>query len=580
MAKKKSEHVRLGQWMATAICGNDILSSCLYVSGIAVAFSGIYAPLVLLVIAGVLLIYKFVYTEVVEALPVNGGAYNCLLNGTSKTTAAIAGIITVLSYMATAVLSATISIQYLHSILSIPVIFSTIALLFVFAVLVIMGIRDSAKVAFAIFVFHIISLCAFLIFGIMALGHANYFLENLKHSQGLLVADGGFIKVLFLGFSASLLGVSGFESSANFVEEQQKGVFRKTLRNMLLGVAFFNPIIALIVLGVSPIEVIVNSKEFLLSNEALIIGGKYFQYLIVVDAFFVLAGAVLTSFIGVSGLVYRMAADGCLPEFLTKQNRSGSHPFIVIIFFILCSSILVITKGNLLSLAGVYTIAFLSVMSLFALGNLILRQTRTELKRTYYAPIILVMIAFIATILGIIGNVQIDRQNFTYFSMYFAPALVLVFSMVFKDQLLTMLLHLTRKVPLVHRFISVNFHDITSGTVVAFINHVDRIHNILSYINHNETAKNVYLVHCRNWDFKTDRDRYNEIKEVMPHIRKAGVFPHLRIKLLYENEPFGPEAIVNVSKKLKVRKNRIMIGSIHHFHKFDYSDFGGVRIIF
>src|SRR5258707_13615379 len=103
--KENKSSSKLGQWAATAICGNDILSSALYVSGIAIIFAGIYAPLVLLFIAFVLFLYKFVYTEVVEALPINGGAYNCLLNGTSKTVAAIAGITTFLSYIATSVIS-------------------------------------------------------------------------------------------------------------------------------------------------------------------------------------------------------------------------------------------------------------------------------------------------------------------------------------------------------------------------------------------------------------------------------------------------------------------------------------------
>src|SRR6266700_1452200 len=99
--KVEEASVKLGQWSATAICGNDILSSALYVSGIAIIFAGVFAPLVLLFIAFVLFLYKYVYTEVVEALPVNGGAYNCLLNGTSKTIAATAGITTFLSYVAT-----------------------------------------------------------------------------------------------------------------------------------------------------------------------------------------------------------------------------------------------------------------------------------------------------------------------------------------------------------------------------------------------------------------------------------------------------------------------------------------------
>jgi amino acid transporter len=127
-----THHKKLGQFFATAISGNDILSSSLYVSGIAILFAGVYAPLVLLCIAGVLYLYKTVYTEVVEALPVNGGAYNCLLNGTQKIVAGIAGITTFLSYITTAVISAKVALEYLHTLIPVPVMAGTILLLFFF----------------------------------------------------------------------------------------------------------------------------------------------------------------------------------------------------------------------------------------------------------------------------------------------------------------------------------------------------------------------------------------------------------------------------------------------------------------
>jgi len=34
---------RLGQWLATGICGNDITSSCLYVAAIAAVYAGVLA---------------------------------------------------------------------------------------------------------------------------------------------------------------------------------------------------------------------------------------------------------------------------------------------------------------------------------------------------------------------------------------------------------------------------------------------------------------------------------------------------------------------------------------------------------
>jgi len=111
-ARKK----RLNQWLATGVCGNDITSSCLYVSAIAAVFAGVLAPLVLLMVIFVLYLYKKVYTEVVEALPLNGGTYNCLLNCTSKFAAALAACMTILSYIATAVISSKTAVDYVYSL--------------------------------------------------------------------------------------------------------------------------------------------------------------------------------------------------------------------------------------------------------------------------------------------------------------------------------------------------------------------------------------------------------------------------------------------------------------------------------
>lgn len=579
MAQKK--HIKLNQIYATAICGNDILSSALYVSGIAIIFAGVLAPFVLLFIAGVLFLYKAVYTEVVEALPINGGAYNCLLNGTSKAVAAVAGITTFLSYIATAVISAKIGIEYLHTIVAVPVIPTTIALLAFFALLVITGLKDSAKVALVIFAFHIFALVSFIVLGFFAINNGlSYFQFNLNHTFDLFAQRGGLMNTFFLAFAASLLGVSGFESSANFVEEQHEGVFRKTLRNMLIGVAIFNPIIALIVLNVMPFQAIAGARDFLLSNAAFVIGGTLFQQIIVLDAFFVLSGAVLASYIGVSGLLARMTGDNCLPSYFAKKSSNGSYTRIVLAFFLLCTSILLLTQGNLLSLAGVYTIAFLGVMSLFAFGNLILKATRAEIKRTYQAPVIVVLFAFCLTLIGIVGNIKIDFNNFAFFIYYFIPSVVIVLLVIYQDNVLRALLHLTRHHPRLHYYIRSHFDDLIEGKFVVFVHHASRLYKILNYINRNETGRTIYLICCRSNDETDVKKNYHAIVESLPYLHKSGVFPHLDIHHHFKDQPFGPDVIDEVSKEFKVRKNRILIGSIHHSHHYDYSDLGGVRIIF
>ena len=576
---EKHEHPKLNQFFATAISGNDILSSALYVSGIAAIYAGIYAPVILIIIGVVLYLYKSVYTEVVEALPVNGGAYNCLLNGTSKTFAAVAGVMTILSYVATSVLSGKVGVEYLNTIFHVPVIPLTIALLFAFALLVISGLKDSAKVALGIFGMHIFVLTSFLVMGLLYYlnGHSN-FMDNFKHTADIVTRQGGLIQTIYLAFSASLLGVSGFESSANFVEEQQKGVFRKTLRNMLIAVVIFNPLISLVTLNTMPINEIAASKDFLLADAAKILGGTWFQYLVVIDAFLVLWGAVLTSFVGVSGLIYRMSADACLPAFFTKMNSKGSFPRIIIAFFLLCSSILIITKGDLLSLAGVYTIAFLGVMSSFAFGNLILKETRTELKRTYHAPVVFVVLAFLATFFGIFGNIRLDVNNLRFFELYFIPTMVLVIGIIYQDYILRFALRATKNIPQVHNWLLKKFRDLADGKFLVFVHHPSRLYQILDYINRNETGWDITLVNCQSTE--NGNKYYDELKTLLPAMQKAGAFPHFQLHLVYKDRPFNEDMVEEMSKEFGIRKNRIFMGSIHHFHNFEYDELGGVRIIF
>ncbi|KAF4045968.1 Amino acid permease [Phytophthora infestans] len=123
----------LGQLPATSISGNDILSSVLYSASSVAAKAGKLMPIPLLMVSTVLFFFRFIYEEVVTAIPLNGGTYNALLNTTSKRTAAVAACLSILSYVATGVVSATSGVRYLNNQIDIPIVGATIILLGAFA---------------------------------------------------------------------------------------------------------------------------------------------------------------------------------------------------------------------------------------------------------------------------------------------------------------------------------------------------------------------------------------------------------------------------------------------------------------
>ena len=576
-AKKKG----LGPWYATSICGNDITSSCLYVSAISIVYAHALAPLALLLVAAVLYLYRKIYTEVVEALPLDGGVYNCLLNSTRKFDAGFAACLSLLAYLATAVVSAKTSVEYLRDLVPfLPSLETTSGVIIIFAILTIMGIKDSARVALVIFLLHIVTLTIF-VFASLWVMFVHHVPLNMVNNWNSLFHQGNWLKSLFLGFSAAMLGVSGFETSANYVEQQQSGVFRLTLRNMWLAVAIFNPLIALLALNLMPEAQIIQAKDDLLSQLGLMVGNHPLETLIDLDACLVLSGAVLTSYVGVSGLVHRMTLDQCFPQIILKSTRRGSYPWISLGFMTLCISILYLTQGNLLSLAGVYTISFLSVMTAFAIGNILIKVNRKELKRTYIASWTTVIIAASATVAGIIGNLIIDYRFLWYFAIYFIPAVtggilmylripILKGTLIFIDKVLA-------RFSMWRQGVDIKIEEITNVRVVLFVRlgHLNRLLRAFNYINKNEVSNNVLVLRYYVHD---DPLIEGQLQKNLNAIRE--LFPDMKIEYQAREGKFSPKTVDHLSKEIAVPKNMMFMGSLTEKQIFSVQELGGVRIIF
>lgn len=71
----------------------------------------------------------------------------------------------------------------------------------------------------------------------------------------------GWFLSLFYGFSAGMLGVTGFETAANYIEEQKPGVYVKVLRNMWFSVFIFNPLMSLITFGCLDMDYILANQH-------------------------------------------------------------------------------------------------------------------------------------------------------------------------------------------------------------------------------------------------------------------------------------------------------------------------------
>uniref|UniRef100_K3XAH2 Transmembrane protein n=1 Tax=Globisporangium ultimum (strain ATCC 200006 / CBS 805.95 / DAOM BR144) TaxID=431595 RepID=K3XAH2_GLOUD len=590
----KPKHL-LGEWPSTAICGNDILSSVLYSASSVSLKAGKLMPVPLLLVAVVLYFFRFIYEEVVTAIPLNGGSYNGLLNTTSKRTASVAACLGILSYVATGVVSSTSGVNYLRQQVDIPLVGSVVALLFAFAVLAFMGITESSRVAMAMFFHHVLVLS----FNTRTCSRDNMHSEFPEVDFASSMLHGNVFTSIFFGFGASMLGITGFETSAQFVEEQVPGVFRKTLRNMWGFASFFNFTLAIGILAALPMEEIYASSEALLAQTAFVTAGKWLEVWVCIDAFVVLAGAVLTSYVGICGLVRRLSNDRVLPAFLAKTNKlRGTTHYIIFSYFLLSSSLVIVLNGDATVLNGVYTYAFLGLMALFACGCMLLKGKRAEMPRDVHASWASVVCGFLMIVIAILANLLGDPKVLMYFAMYFIIMALVVFVMLERVTILECILGIMKKVapskstklagteltmPHNHtgarggQTIARAIVEINQTPIIFFAKNPDLtiLNKAVVYVRNNEQTHNLRIIHVYG-DEEADASvlaAFEQTIALLDHM-----YPKLRIDFVSVEGEFTPAIVEWIAESMKVPKNMMFIKQPSNFaaHKVSTS---GIRVI-
>lgn len=644
--EEKGRHL-LKELEATAISGNDILSSTFYVSGLVTLSAGKLAPLCLALVGVVLYLFRGIYHETVMALPCNGGTYNILLNCTSKQVASMAAVFTIIAYITTGVVSALEAIAYLQTVLpedAINTQAATILLLGFFCVLTNLGMQESAFVAKAVFVMHVSTLTLLTFIGIIFMCfNPDKILQNWSSPYPAVDAAGEMIPgtfwtAIFYGFSSAMLGVSGFETSAQFVEEQAPGVFPKTLRNMWAGVMLFNPLLSLISFSALDVVEIMEHKDTVLARTAHVVGhwiqtelhfpehfilGPIFSFIVSIDAFIVLAAALLTGYVGINGLIRRMSMDRCLPQFfLTKNPYTGTDSFILVGFFLLCVSQVVILDSDVEALGGVYCYAFLSVMTIFAFGNILLKIKRPVLPREITTSWLHSVVGLLAVVIALLGNVLGKPELLTYFFVYFLIVGVLVLIMFQRVRIMRLIYKLLKpnkksasmsdtdsdsdddeNKPLVVRTaggvdtenqaqtipvppppsiegkqsciaaLSTAVKSVQDVPFVFFCKHDDLhlLNKCMLYIQNNEQTNKIIVVHCSN---DTNEDALTE------HVKLLDLlYPKVKISLLIINSQFNAATVEWVSQALGVPVNAMFLSCPDENFAMKVSQLRGMRII-
>ncbi|KAJ3145853.1 hypothetical protein HDU86_000620 [Geranomyces michiganensis] len=572
---KIEKHVQIGQIRATSIVGIAVTGGVLYTVGPSIVVAGQYAPISLLLVCIVVFIYRFIFAEL-GAVPLNGGVYSLLLVGSTKLVAAAAAVCLILDLGAAAVVSAATASNYANGQWEIGNVYVlTIAVLVAFALLALAGVKDSANVSLVIFWIHLATMIALMVASVVHwIRHGSDVLRdnwNAPSPTGSVPLD------IFNGFCLGMLGFTGMEQCPNYIEEQKPGVYTKVMRNISYLVLCITPVLTFLTLVVIPRVEIETNVNFILSYLGRIVAGKPLELIGSINACIVLCGGVLCAFVGIVGLMEHMARDNLLPHFLLQSNKwTGSYHYIILTFLLVCILLVVVTNGEVVLLSLLFAIAFLAVLALFAIANLLLKYKRGRLQRPVSAAWYAVMLGLAAVLAAIVGNSVADPKMIVIFFVFFCVLFGAMTALVCEVKILRLMVFAAAHHPAMGRmteWLMKRLKYARSSPVAFFTNH-DEIHVLNKaalYVIRNEPTMHLQIVHFYE-DVQRIPSNLQLSRAVLDH-----VYPKLTIDLILVKGKFSSSAVACMAKALGISRNQCYITCPGRGSAI--GDFGGARII-
>jgi len=411
-------------WRAAAIVLSDLGSSAYYVGGDAEKVIGKSAPWFILAVMLFANCVRALYIESTSMF-VRGGVYRVVKRAMGGTLAKFSVSALLFDYVLTGPLSSVVAGQYLagfiediaryagHPLRHFP----GDAFAAIFGILVTIyfwwkntqGIHESSQKAMQIMEITTVMVVILIIWCTVTLFHVpfqippnplKYGIKLDKESLGWLFAlkDSWMTHltwfIVFVGFGHSVLAMSGEETLAQVNRE----IAHPKLKNLkkaavVIGVyaLLFTALTSFFAVMIIPDHVRPQYFGNLISGIAMHLWGPswaklIFHGFVVLVGVLILSGAQNTSIVGANGVLNRVAEDGVLTDTFQKPHpRYGTSYRIINLVVGLQLLTIILTRGNVFTLAGLYAFGVVWSFSMMALAVLVLRYTEPA-KREWKVP--------------------------------------------------------------------------------------------------------------------------------------------------------------------------------------------------
>ena len=408
-------------WRAAAIVLSDLASSAYYAGGDAEKVIGKSAPWFILAVMLFSYCVRALYIES-SSMFVRGGVYRVVKEAMGGTLAKFSVSALLFDYVLTGPISAVSAGQYLGGFIQDigeyvhhPVSFSQDYFAAVFAIVVVMyfwwkniqGIHESSEKALQIMmittvmVVILIIWCTITVFRVPIQMPPNPLHAGVvrldKESLGWLFRSGIShltLIILFVGFGHSVLAMSGEETLAQVnreIEHPKLKNLEKTGLVIFIYSLLFTSLVSFFAVMIIPDAVRPNYFANLIGGITMYLVGPIsvkliFHGFVVLVGVLILAGAQNTAIVGANGVLNRVAEDGVLTDWFQKPHtRYGTSHRIINLIVGMQLLTIILSKGNVYVLAGLYAFGVIWSFALKSLAVLVLRYTEPE-NRQWKVP--------------------------------------------------------------------------------------------------------------------------------------------------------------------------------------------------
>ena len=410
-------------WRAAAIVLSDLGSSAYYVGGDAEKVIGKSAPWFILAVMLFANCVRALYIESTSMF-VRGGVYRVVRRAMGNTLAKFSVSALMFDYVLTGPISGVSAGLYLMGLLNgllhwahFQIRIPMNAGAAVFAMLVTIyfwrkntqGIHESSQKALQIMTVTTVMVVILIVWCTVTLFHVPFQLPPNPFTYGISLNKEslGWLSslkdtwishltmfIVFVGFGHSVLAMSGEETLAQVNRE----IAHPKLKNLkkaavVIGVyaLLFTALTSFFAVMIIPDDVRPHYFGNLISGIAMHLWGPtwvklIFQAFVVLVGVLILSGAQNTSIVGANGVLNRVAEDGVLTDAFQKPHpRYGTSYRIINLVVGLQLLTILVTRGNVFTLAGLYAFGVVWSFSLMALAVLVLRYTEPA-KREWKVP--------------------------------------------------------------------------------------------------------------------------------------------------------------------------------------------------